>query len=753
MADIATLGIKVTTDGVQQATQQLDQLNKAGAQTAQGAQKVADSSKTAAKGYEQAAISAKQLAAAQRQLPMQFTDIATGLASGQKPLQVLLQQGGQLKDTFGGVGPALRATGGYVAGLVSPFTLAAGAVLALGAAFVKGQQETVEYNKALILTGNIANLTAGNLADMASEMDDLAGVTTASAAAALTKVAASGRFAADEISQIATAAELMRVATGREIDETVKEFVRLREDPVQAILKLNDTYHFLTQSTFEQIKALQEQGRTVDAGTLAVETYANMLNDRLPKVTENVGWLEQAWRGVKGAAGEAWDAMLGIGRGATGTDLVANVDRLQGYLGDDMPRGMRMQIEQELKQAQARLRDYQRGLAVQMVDPSNPLVSDSAAIKAQEELIAGRDRLLATYDRQKALELEIGKIKADAKKYGLDELQTQKLITAAKERAAERDRKSKRKVALTEEQKAAKALAQSYESLTEQLGRQSTRLDEATHLARINYEIQSGALKGLSTDLQAVIREQARWTDWQQEMADIEKAWERSQQEATEARIKRQRDTTSSLTEFALQAARNMQDAFGQFFFDVLDRGFDGMVESFANALKRMAAEFASSQFLKMLSQALSGVQGDGWWATLARSVGTAMRPTPNALGGAYQSATLSAHSGTIVSKPTLFAFARGAGLMGEAGPEAILPLRRGGDGKLGVVAAGGGPAKVEVNIENNTGSQMSAETSSVRIDGDRLVVNIVAKAIRGGELDGPARQAWGLKRAGYASG
>ncbi|WP_423827249.1 phage tail tape measure protein [Serratia marcescens] len=85
----------------------------------------------------------------------------------------------------------------------------------------------------------------------------------------------------------------------------------------------------------------------------------------------------------------------------------------------------------------------------------------------------------------------------------------------------------------------------------------------------------------------------------------------------------------------------------------------------------------------------------------------------PNAKGGVYASPSLSAFSGQIVSNPTLFAFARGAGLMGEAGPEAIMPLKRGADGSLGVRAIGGGqqPAaapNVYITIENggNVNSQ-----------------------------------------------
>ncbi|MFC3946132.1 phage tail tape measure protein [Serratia entomophila] len=77
----------------------------------------------------------------------------------------------------------------------------------------------------------------------------------------------------------------------------------------------------------------------------------------------------------------------------------------------------------------------------------------------------------------------------------------------------------------------------------------------------------------------------------------------------------------------------------------------------------------------------------------------------PNARGGVYTSPSLSAYSGQVVSSPTLFAFARGAGLMGEAGPEAIMPLKRGADGSLGVQANGitGNSSLINVGITINS--------------------------------------------------
>jgi len=85
---------------------------------------------------------------------------------------------------------------------------------------------------------------------------------------------------------------------------------------------------------------------------------------------------------------------------------------------------------------------------------------------------------------------------------------------------------------------------------------------------------------------------------------------------------------------------------------------------------------------------------------------GSSPRWDLNANGGVYSSPSLSAYSGQVVSRPTPFRFASGAGLMGEAGPEAILPLKRGRDGKLGVQAGGGNPVNITVNVSGNSSAQ-----------------------------------------------
>ncbi|MBY8953875.1 phage tail tape measure protein [Pseudomonas carnis] len=259
---------------------------------------------------------AKQTAAALRGVPAQFTDIAVSLQGGQAPLTVLLQQGGQLKDMFGGIAPAAKALGGYVLGLINPFTLAAAAVAALGLAYYKGSEEADAYNEALILSGNVAGTSASQLSDMARQVSATVG-TTGAAAEVLAKLAGNGKIASGSFGQITEAALQMEKATGRAIDETIAEFAKIAKDPVAAAKELNDQYRFLTASVYSQIVALKEQGDTVGAAKLLTDTYASTIETRTGEITQNLGIIERGWNAVRDAAKGALDATKEIGRTQT----------------------------------------------------------------------------------------------------------------------------------------------------------------------------------------------------------------------------------------------------------------------------------------------------------------------------------------------------------------------------------------------------------------------------------------------------
>lgn len=258
-------------------------------------------------------VSAGQTAQAMRQLPMQFTDIFTSLASGMSPMQVLFQQGGQLKDSFGGAGAAAKAMGGYVAGLVGPFTIAAAGVSVLTAAWVQGSSEAEAYEKTLAITGYRAGVTSSQLSVMAESIGKVSG-NQGSAAEILNQLAGSGKVAAGQMEEVGAAISAMAETGARDVETLVKEFAAIAEDPVKGILKVNDAYNFLTPTIYGQVKALQEQGKMEEAIALAQSEFAKAVKQRAVEVEAATGAMERGWLSLVSVVKSAWSAMKDVGR-------------------------------------------------------------------------------------------------------------------------------------------------------------------------------------------------------------------------------------------------------------------------------------------------------------------------------------------------------------------------------------------------------------------------------------------------------
>lgn len=165
-----------------------------------------------------------------------------------------------------------------------------------------------------------------------------------------------------------------------------------------------------------------------------------------------------------------------------------------------------------------------------------------------------------------------------------------------------------------------------------------------------------------------------------------------------------------SVAEEAEQVGKQMEAA--------TTRAFNGMTDALVNFVMTGKLDFRSlansiiSDLIRIqiqraitlpLAQTMSGMN----WGSLFSGL------FPNAKGGVYSGPGISAYSGTVVDNPTVFPFARGIGLMGEAGPEAILPLRRGADGKLGVSADGGSSVTVNIIEAPGKGGQQAQRTDS----------------------------------------
>ncbi|WP_251962296.1 phage tail length tape measure family protein [Pseudomonas sp. Marseille-Q5299] len=289
--DIAVLGIKVESGEAVSAADDLDKLTKAGerAEAATGSvgaqakssgvsiKDLAVSTQSAGQAVDRyarqaqaAGMSTKAYAAALRTVPAQVSDIVVSLQGGQSVMTVALQQGSQLRDQFGGTGAAARALGGHLLSLISPYSLLAVAAAGVGAAYYKGSRETDEFRKALVLSGNAAGSNVGAMADLARQISTTVG-TTGAAADALVQVANSGKIAGDSFGVVATAALQMKDATGRAVEETIADFVKIGKDPVAAARELNEQYGFLTGATYAQIQAMKDQGDTVGAARLLTD--------------------------------------------------------------------------------------------------------------------------------------------------------------------------------------------------------------------------------------------------------------------------------------------------------------------------------------------------------------------------------------------------------------------------------------------------------------------------------------------------
>ncbi|MFP2145939.1 phage tail tape measure protein [Escherichia coli] len=201
-----------------------------------------------------------------------------------------------------------------------------------------------------------------------------------------------------------------------------------------------------------------------------------------------------------------------------------------------------------------------------------------------------------------------------------------------------------------------------------------------------------------------------------------------------------------SATDYASQAADAVVSTMDGLVSNISDALAGNVVDwrnwgsSVLQEVSKILMNAAIVNGLKSLSKSMSGA--GGWLGTVGDWLSGAVA---NAKGGVYTSANLSAYSNTIVDTPTYFAFAKGAGLMGEAGPEAIMPLTRAADGSLGVRAIGnvnGGGGFVyspvyHISIQNK-GSNGEIDTQSARGLADLIdsrVVSIMQSSRRDGGL------------------
>jgi len=253
-------------------------------------------------------------------LAYQTTDIVTSLAGGQNPMMVLLQQGGQLRDQFGGFKPLFK-------GIAEVVTLSRVAMVGLGAslgiaayAAYKGSVEFAKLRDDLILTNNYAGLTQGTFAKLATSLSSNLNISIGDAKDIFGALAASGKFTATSMDSVAHAMAMVAKLSGESGDAVAQRLIPSFDGSAQSAKSLNNQYHFLTLEQYKYIEQLNRQGKSQEAADFT----AGALTSSLQKQTRELGFLEQAWSSTAKAASEFWNMMLNIGKPGTLEDAVSN---------------------------------------------------------------------------------------------------------------------------------------------------------------------------------------------------------------------------------------------------------------------------------------------------------------------------------------------------------------------------------------------------------------------------------------------
>lgn len=253
-------------------------------------------------------VSAKQTAAAMRMLPAQFSDVVVSLQGGQAPLTVLLQQGAQIRDSFGGIGAATKAMGGYLLELVNPATVSAAAIAGLGYAFYDAQREMGAFSRAIFTGVNRSGQTVDSLNQIATTVGKVTG-SFGGARDAVISLSAGLAGSSTQIQNLATASVAISEITGKGIEEVATSLEQSGKNATDSAAKISEQYGLLTFEQYEVIKALDDQGEHQRALDVLSENLNTAAQERLKKYRESLSDIERDWNSIKKAISNAYAAV------------------------------------------------------------------------------------------------------------------------------------------------------------------------------------------------------------------------------------------------------------------------------------------------------------------------------------------------------------------------------------------------------------------------------------------------------------
>ncbi|HGB9973407.1 TPA: phage tail tape measure protein [Escherichia coli] len=381
---------------------------------------------------QKAGISVGQYKAAMRMLPAQFTDVATQLAGGQNPWLILLQQGGQVKDSFGGMIPMFRGLAGAITLPMVGITSLAVATGALAYAWYQGDSTLSNFNKTLVLSGNQAGLTADRMLAL-SRAGQAAGLTFNQTSESLTALVNAGVRGGEQFEAISQSVARFSSASGVEVDKVAEAFGKLTTDPTSGLTAMARQFHNVTAEQIAYVAQLQRSGDGAGALQAANEAATKGFDDQTRKLKDNMGTLETWADKTAQAFKSMWDAVLDIGRPDSSADMLAKAEKAfdeadkkwQWYQSRSHRRGKTSAFLANLRGAWEKRENARLGLSAATLQADLEKASEMAAkdraeseasrLKYTEEAQKAYERLQTPLEKYTARQEELNKALKDGK--------------------------------------------------------------------------------------------------------------------------------------------------------------------------------------------------------------------------------------------------------------------------------------------------------------------------------------------------
>ncbi|HAJ3554007.1 TPA: phage tail tape measure protein, partial [Escherichia coli] len=375
---------------------------------------------------QKAGISVGQYKAAMRMLPAQFTDVATQLAGGQSPWLILLQQGGQVKDSFGGMIPMFRGLAGAITLPMVGATSLAVATGALAYAWYQGNSTLSDFNKTLVLSGNQAGLTADRMLVL-SRAGQAAGLTfnqTSESLSALVKAGVSGEA---QIASISQSVARFSSASGVEVDKVAEAFGKLTTDPTSGLTAMARQFHNVTAEQIAYVAQLQRSGDEAGALQAANEAATKGFDDQTRRLKENMGTLETWADRTARAFKSMWDAVLDIGRPDTAQEMLIKAEaafkkaddiwnlRKDDYFVNDEARARYWDDREKARLALEAARKKAEQQSQQDKNAQQQSDTEASRLKYTEEAQKAYERLQTPLEKYTARQEELNKALKDGK--------------------------------------------------------------------------------------------------------------------------------------------------------------------------------------------------------------------------------------------------------------------------------------------------------------------------------------------------